>query len=205
MLFNVVFNLFFLILINLPSANSCLTSLFHGPNHYHFRKWKADDTWLLMHQLLHEQTRRDGGKQPSPRVAIIDSQSVKTNELAMTRGFDGYKKVRRRKRHLVTDMTSTPLMVRVTDANVSDNQIAIELLTEVFSRYIAIQLVCAETAYRRIRRLIIYGSSVTTGDCTYARATGVRGCSDRTDCCAHVSWFGWIRVLTLDYERYFKS
>ena len=80
-----------------------------------------------MHQSLHEQTRRDGGKQPSPTVAIIDSQSVKTNELAMTRGFDGYKKVKGRKRHLVTDTTGIPLVVRVTDANVSDSQIAIEL------------------------------------------------------------------------------
>ena len=39
-------------------------------------------------------------------------------------------------------------MVKVTDANVSDNQIAIELLTEVFSWYITIQLVCAAAAYR---------------------------------------------------------
>ena len=111
--------------------------------YYHFRKWKADDTWLLIHQSLHEQTRRDGGKEPSPTVAIIDSQSVKTTELATTRGFDGHKKVKGRKRHLVTDTTGIPLMVKVTDANVSDNQIAIELLTEVFSWYITIQLVCA--------------------------------------------------------------
>jgi len=102
----------------------------------------------LIHQSLHEQTRRDGGKQPSPTVAIIDSQSVKTNELAMTRGSDGYKKVRRRKRHLVTDMTGTPLMVRVTDANASYNQIVIELQTEVFGWHIAIQLVCTDAAYR---------------------------------------------------------
>ncbi len=101
-----------------------------------------------MHQSLHEQTRRDGGKQPSPTVAIIDSQSVKTNELAMTRGFDGYKKVRRRKRHLVTDTTGIPLMVRVTDANASYNQIVIELQTEVFDWYMTIQLVCAGAAYR---------------------------------------------------------
>ena len=38
-----------------------------------------------------------------------------------------------RKRHLVTDTTGIPLMIKVADANVSDNQIAIELLTEVFS------------------------------------------------------------------------
>ena len=42
----------------------------------HFRKWKALGTWVTIHQALHEQTRRDVGKEPSPTVAIIDSQSV---------------------------------------------------------------------------------------------------------------------------------
>ena len=39
-------------------------------------------------------------------------------------------------------------MVKVTDANVRDNQIGIELLTEVFNPYVTIQLVCADAAYR---------------------------------------------------------
>ena len=38
--------------------------------------------------------------------------------------------------------------VKVTDANVSDNQVAIELLKEVFSWQITIQLVCADAGYR---------------------------------------------------------
>ena len=116
--------------------------------YYHFRKWQADDTWLLIHQALRKQTRCDDGKQPSPTAAIIESQSVKTTELAETSGFDGHKRVKGRKRHLVTDTTRIPLMVKVTDANVSDNQIAIELITEVFNWHITIQLVCADAAYR---------------------------------------------------------
>ena len=86
----------------------------------------------MIHQALHEQTRRDGGEAPSPTAAIIDSKSVKTTELATTRGFDGHHKAKGRKRHLVKDTTGIPLMVKVTDANVSDNQRAIELLTEVY-------------------------------------------------------------------------
>ena len=39
-------------------------------------------------------------------------------------------------------------MVKVNDANFRDNQIASELLTEAFNRYITIQLVCADTAFR---------------------------------------------------------
>ena len=114
----------------------------------HFRKWKIDGTWFMIHQALHNQTRRDVGKVPSPTVAIIDSQSVKTTELATSRGFDAHKKVKGRKRHIVTDTIGIPLGVKVTDANVSDNQVAIELLTEVFSWQITIQLVCADAGYR---------------------------------------------------------
>ena len=98
----------------------------------HFRKWKIDGTWFMIHQALHNQTRCDVGKTPSPTVAIIDSQSVKTTELANSRGFDAHKKVKGRKRHIVTDTIGIVLGVKVTDANVSDNQVAIELLTEIF-------------------------------------------------------------------------
>ena len=48
----------------------------------------------MIHQALHEQIRCDIGKAPSPTVAIIDSQSVKTTELANSRGFDAHKKVK---------------------------------------------------------------------------------------------------------------
>ena len=174
--------------------------------YYHFRKWKAEDTWLLIHQSLHEQTRRDGGKEPSPTVAIIDSQSVKTTELATTRGFDGHKKVKGRKRHLVTDTTGIPLMVKVTDANVSDNQIAIELLTEVFSWYITIQLVCADAAYRGELEDWLYLAhqcqleiAPTLGQQGF-EVVPLRWIVERT-----FSWFGWFRRLTLDYERYPKT
>ena len=41
-------------------------------------------------------------KNGKPTVAIIDSQSVKTTELANSRGFDAHKKVKGRKRHMNT-------------------------------------------------------------------------------------------------------
>ena len=101
--------------------------------------WQTLGTWVMIHQALHEQTRSDIGKTPSPTVAIIDSQSVKTTELADSRGFDAHKRVKGRKRHIVTDTIGIPLGVKVTDANVSENQVAIELLNEVFNWEITIQ------------------------------------------------------------------
>ena len=88
----------------------------------HCQKGKIEGHGL---SSTHEQTRYVGKVK-----AIIDSQSVKTTELATSRGFDAHKKVKGRKRHIVTD---GQLGVKVTDANISDNQVAIELLTEIFS------------------------------------------------------------------------
>ena len=160
----------------------------------------------MIHQALREQTRCDGGKQPSPTAAIIDSQSVKTTELAATRGFDGHKRVKGRKRHLVTDTTGIPLMLKVTDANVSDNQIAIELLTEVFDWYITIQLVCADAAYRGELEDWLYLAhqceleiASTLGQQGF-EVVPLRWIVERT-----FSWLGWFRRLTLDYERYPKT
>ena len=164
----------------------------------HFRKWKIDGTWFMIHQALHEQTRRDVGKVPSPTVAIIDSQSVKTTELATSRGFDAHKKVKGRKRHIVTDTIGIPLGVKVTDANISDNQVAIELLTEIFSWHITIQLVCADAGYRGKLGDYLY----LTHQCRLEIApplgqsgfvvVPLRWIVERT-----FSWFGWFRRLTL--------
>jgi len=53
----------------------------HWQSVYHyFRQWKRDGTWLRIHDYLHEEVRRQMGREAQPSAAIIDSQSVKTTE-----------------------------------------------------------------------------------------------------------------------------
>lgn len=53
----------------------------HWQSVYHyFRLWKRDGTWLRIHDHLHEEVRRQMGRDPQPSAAVIDSQSVKTTE-----------------------------------------------------------------------------------------------------------------------------
>ena len=141
----------------------------------------------MIHQALHEQIRSDIGKAPSPTVAIIDSQSVKTTELANSRGFDAHKKVKGRKRHIVTDTIGIPLGVKVTDANVSDNRVAIELLKEVFSWQITIQLVCADAGYRGKLGDWLYLTHQCQLDIrSVSGRTGICSCPLSLDCGAHL-------------------
>ena len=53
----------------------------HWQSVYHyFRLWKRDGTWLRIHDHLHQEVRKQMGRDPQPSAAIIDSQSVKTTE-----------------------------------------------------------------------------------------------------------------------------
>ncbi len=53
----------------------------HWQSVYHyFRLWKRDGTWLRVHDHLHEEVRKQMGRDPQPSAAVIDSQSVKTTE-----------------------------------------------------------------------------------------------------------------------------
>ncbi len=56
-----------------------------------------------------------------PTIAIIDSQSVKTGKMVSEdKGYDGGKRVKGRKRHVVVDTLGLILGVSVTSANTHD-------------------------------------------------------------------------------------
>ena len=64
--------------------------------------------------------RLAAGRKRRPAAAIIDTQSVKTGPQRGPRGYDANKKVKGRKRVLMTDAQGDPLGVRVVSGDVQD-------------------------------------------------------------------------------------
>ena len=170
--------------------------------YYHYRKWCINETWFLIHQSLHRKTRINAGKDPEPSAAMIDSQSVRTTELAETRGFDGYKKIKGHKRHAVVDTLGIPLGVKVTDADVSDIKTAYNLLEHVFFWFFSIQLIWADGGYRGDLALWLWNKFQCKLDVVInLRKKGFQVLPKRWIVERTFSWFGWYRRLNIDYER----
>ena len=172
--------------------------------YYYFRKFETTGLIEIIHDTLRDRVRVKKGKEISPSLGLVDSQSVKTASVTKEKGIDGNKKVAGRKRFILTDTLGLMMGILIVAANVGERAGAETLFDQTAGKYPRLQKVLADQGFdgekyvESIERIFGFAFEIVN------KVLGVGGFQvqpkrwivERT-----FGWLRWNRRLVKDYEE----
>jgi putative transposase len=174
----------------------------------YFYRWRDAGLWERINLALVARARRQAGREPVPTAGIIDSQSVPTTESGGPRGIDAGKRIKGRKRHIVTDTQGFVLAAQVHSANIQDPHGAVPLLRAVRQTFPELTHIFADRIYRGAQ---LCNAVADCGPWTIQiveRPPGVKGFQllpRRWVVERSFAWLGRSRRLAKDFEASIES
>lgn len=173
-----------------------------------FYLWRDSGLWETINHYLLMDLRETEDREASPSAGVIDSQSVKTTESGGPRGYDAGKKIKGRKRHIVTDTQGFLVGAVIHPADIQDRDGAPDVLAHIRHNFPWLRHVFADGGYAGDKLKNALAKMGTWAIEIIKRSDAAKGFEllprrwvvERT-----FAWLGRNRRLAKDFERTIAS